>query len=152
MGCIHGKEQDNITELYEPRDPWWSMIKNADLSHTYVRELDERITIMERSNKLTEKQRIRKQEERNRKQEQRNREQEESNRNQQKMNMEQQHRNKEQEERNRHQEEKNKEQEQHIMEQKQFIWNHCAKNQDKNPIIQKEEGDGKGMIHDSEYD
>ena len=54
MGCIQGKEQEDITELYEPReyDIWWNMIKNADLSLTYMRELDERITIMEMSNKL----------------------------------------------------------------------------------------------------
>ena len=55
MGCLHGKEQEDITEPYEQRDPWWNMIKSADLSLAYMRELDERITIVEVSNRSNEK-------------------------------------------------------------------------------------------------
>ena len=162
MGCLLGKEQEHITELSKTqlylqslgkRDPWWNMLRGADLSLAYMSELEERIRKVEVSNKINDKrnmkqkerkqeqdeknrqnekeircleqeQRIMKQEERNRKQEKRNRDQEESNRKQQEMNMEQEQRNTVQEENNKHQEEKNDIQAQQNITQKETNRNH----------------------------
>ena len=148
MGCLLGKEQEHITELSKTqlylqslgkRDPWWNMLRGADLSLAYMSELEERIRKVEVRNKINdkrnmkqkerkqeqdEKNRIMKQEERNRKQEKRNRDQEESNRKQQEMNMEQEQRNTVQEENNKHQEEKNDIQAQQNINQKETNRNH----------------------------
>ena len=65
MGCLHGKEQENIIELEPPRtqlyerssverDPSWDMIRSAYLSLAYMRQLDERIRVVEMRNRTNE--------------------------------------------------------------------------------------------------
>ena len=141
MGCIIGKEQEHSTELskkqlYEQilgkRDPWWNMLRGADLSLAYMSELEEKIREVEVGNKINEKrnmkqkERIREQDAKNRQNEkeircleQMNKDQEERNINQEQRIQKQEERNRKQEKRNRDQEEANRKQQKMNMEQEQ---------------------------------
>ena len=119
MGCLHGKEQEHSrelsrTQLYEQspgkRDPWWNMLRGADLSLAYMSELEERIRVVEVSNKSNDKKNM-KQKERNREQDEKNRQNEKEIRCLEQMNKEQEERNIDQEQRIQKQEERNRKQE-----------------------------------------
>ena len=179
MGCLQGKEQEEIfgiTQTQVGKDPWWCMLKKSDLSFAYMRDLEERIRIVERNNRINEekivkqkekikdqdvknrqnqkdirilKQKNKDQDDRNRRDEQRNRHQEEFNRNQQRINMEQENKNTIQEEMNRHQEKINKELEQQNMVQEYIKNENKARSEDKTKAKQKQEGNKTLMTQDS---
>ena len=128
MGCLHGKEQENIIELEPPRtqlyerislerDPWWDMIRSAYLSLAYMSELDERIRVVEMRNRTNEDMNI-KQKVKNQEQDKKNRQNEEDFRCleqivkiQRDINKTQEQRNRQQEARYRKQKIRNKDQE-----------------------------------------
>ena len=63
MGCLQGKEQEEMFEIPQThgsleRDPWWNMLRSSDLSFVHIRELEERIRIVERRNRINEEKNI----------------------------------------------------------------------------------------------